>query len=358
MFQEISCEKAGFRSWYAVTRSLLLDRQADGPSGNRPGTHCTRPLVRQPVPRTRSGSATTASAWRTLPGPAPARPRTSWTSWKKNSYTWSAAQNLFVHMLSYRQPGYVNQSYNLRPGDILFFRFKGDSMYNHAAVVTGHSRGVVLIAQHGYGDHSDLAAVISRNKSTSKPIVARHSPAVEPLVKSRRALRAGMVSALALVVLTGCSADYDADDVQYAGDYSSHPPLAVVGYPSTKTLGITQQVVWRIADGRAEELASLGDPDHDKAATRRTAENWIAAFGRGARGKVTAEFYDEGSYRQMVVLYLHDTGQIKAINVRPVSDDHKDVYRVSMAEPDPGEATAVQPWLPKTPGELGSKTVR
>ncbi|WP_329390654.1 amidase domain-containing protein [Streptomyces sp. NBC_01351] len=236
--------------------------------------------------------------------------------------------------LNHRRPGYLNQSYNLRPGDILFFRFKGDSVYNHTAVVTGHSRGVVLIAQHGYNDHS------------------------KPLVKPRRSLRAGLVSALALGVLTSCSADYDADDARYAGDYSSHPPLAVVGYPSTGTLGITQQVVWRIADGKADELASLGDPDHDRAATRKTAENWIASFGKGARGKVTAEFYDEGSYRQMVVPYLHDTGQIKEINVRPVSDDHRDVYRVSMAEPDPGEATAVQPWLPKTPGELGSKTVR
>ncbi|MCJ0873221.1 hypothetical protein [Streptomyces sp. AP-93] len=41
--------------------------------------------------------------------------------WKKNSHTWSAAQNLFVHMLNYRRSGYVNRSYNLRPGDVLFF---------------------------------------------------------------------------------------------------------------------------------------------------------------------------------------------------------------------------------------------
>lgn len=269
-----------------------------------------------------------------------------------------ASENLSVHMLNYRQPGYINQSYNLRPGDILFFRFKGDLVYDHTAVVTGHSRGVVLIAQHGNGDHNNLAAITSGNTSTSKPIVVTGAFRPGRLMKARRSLWAGLVSALALAVLTGCSAGYDAEDVQYAGDYSSHPPLAVVGYPSTGTLGITQQVVWRIADGKADELVSLGDPDQDKAATRKTAENWIAAFGKGARGRVTAEFYDEGSYRQMVVLYLHDTGQIKEINVRPVSDDYKDIYRVIMAEPDPGEATAVQPWLPKTPGELGSKTVR
>ncbi|WP_326592594.1 hypothetical protein [Streptomyces sp. NBC_01294] len=168
------------------------------------------------------------------------------------------------------------------------------------------------------------------------------------------ALRAALVCALALGALTGCSREYDAEDVQYAGDYSSHPPLAVVGYPSTGTLGITQQVVWRIADGKADELASLANDAQDKGTTKKTAENWIAAFRKGAGGKVTAEFYDEGSYRQTVVLYLHDTGQIKEIHVLPGSTEYRDVWRVSMGEPDPAEATAVAPWVPKKPGELGS----
>ncbi|WP_030711729.1 hypothetical protein [Streptomyces sp. NRRL F-2580] len=170
------------------------------------------------------------------------------------------------------------------------------------------------------------------------------------------ALRAALVC-LALGVLTGCSADHEAAEVAYAGDYGSHSPLAVVGYPSTGTLGITQQVVWRIADGKVAELAALGDDRQDKAATRRTAENWITAFRTGAAGRVTAEFYDEGSYRQTVVLYLHDTHQVKQLHVLPVSVDGESAYRVSMAEPDPGEATAVAPWVPKTPGELGSKSV-
>ncbi|MFD7631115.1 hypothetical protein ACFV7Q_34715 [Streptomyces sp. NPDC059851] len=170
-------------------------------------------------------------------------------------------------------------------------------------------------------------------------------------------LRAVFGAALALGVLTGCSADASTDEVQYAGDYSSHPPLAVVGYPSTGTLGITQQVVWRIADGDADGLAALADPGKDRGTTEKTAENWIAAFRKGAGGKVTAEFYDEGSYRQTVVLYMHDTGQIKEIYILPVNMDGKGVFRVSMAEPEPGEATAVAPWVPKKPGELGSKMV-
>ncbi|MCM1976690.1 hypothetical protein [Streptomyces sp. G1] len=73
---------------------------------------------------------------------------------------------------------------------------------------------------------------------------------------------------------------------------------------------------------------------------------------------MTAEFYDEGSLRQEVVLYLHETGQIEQIQVRAVSVDGKDVWRVTMDEPAPEEATVVHPWVPKKPGELGSKTVR
>ncbi|MFE4260533.1 hypothetical protein [Streptomyces sp. NPDC056883] len=164
-------------------------------------------------------------------------------------------------------------------------------------------------------------------------------------------------SVMAFGLLTACSSAYDAEDVAYSGDYGSHPPLAVVGYPSTGSLGITQQVVWRIADGKVGELASLADKE-GKGVPEKTAENWIAAFGKGARGKVTAEFYDEGSLRQEVVLYLHETGQIKQIQVRATSVDGKDVWRVTMDEPSPEEAAVVHPWVPKEPGELGSKTVR
>ncbi|WP_162793283.1 hypothetical protein [Streptomyces globosus] len=164
-------------------------------------------------------------------------------------------------------------------------------------------------------------------------------------------------SVLAVGMLTACSSAYDAEDVAYAGDYGSHPPLGVVGYPSTGSLGITQQVVWRIADGKVGELASLADKDGN-GASEKTAENWITAFGKGARGKVTAEFYDEGSLRQEVVLYLHETDQIKQIQVRATSAKGKDIWRVIMDEPSPEEATALHPWVPKKPGELGSKTVR
>ncbi|MEU6867928.1 amidase domain-containing protein [Streptomyces sp. NPDC046876] len=89
-------------------------------------------------------------------------PTFSWMP--KQSYTWSGANALFTHLLNYRQPGYVNRSYNLRPGDVLFFRYQGDNQYNHAAVVRGIQGGVVKIAQHGYAPLTSLPEMIARNK--------------------------------------------------------------------------------------------------------------------------------------------------------------------------------------------------
>lgn len=167
--------------------------------------------------------------------------------------------------------------------------------------------------------------------------------------------RAALVCALALGVLTACSAEIDAEGNDYAGNYSRHQPLAVVGYPSTGSLGITQEVVWRIADGDVDGLASLVSDKQGEDIPEKTAENWVNAFRKGAGGSVTAEFYDEGSYRQTVVLYLHNTGQIKELYVRAVLVDHEEAWLVRMAEADPAEATAVEPWIPKTPGELDSR---
>lgn len=89
------------------------------------------------------------------------------SSYKKNSNTWSGAQNLFNYLFDYRQPGYVNKSANLRPGDILFFRWRSDSVYNHAAVVITVDHGEVLIAQHGFTDRTTLSAMLARQKSNN-----------------------------------------------------------------------------------------------------------------------------------------------------------------------------------------------
>ncbi|WP_326592595.1 hypothetical protein [Streptomyces sp. NBC_01294] len=171
------------------------------------------------------------------------------------------------------------------------------------------------------------------------------------------AARAALVAVVAWGSLTGCAADEEG--LQYATDYGNHEPLGVVGHPTSDSLRITQKLIWRIADGKADELASLAaDGDEVNGESRTTAQNWIQAFRKGAGGKVTAEFYDEGSVRQIVVVYFHDTAQTKAFHVRITGSTGEGGWRVSMREPDPREASAVPEWVPKAPGGLGSKTPR
>ncbi|MEU9148725.1 amidase domain-containing protein [Streptomyces sp. NPDC048349] len=110
--------------------------------------------------KTRTGWYTKDSAWWRNP---------SWVSWPKNSYTWSAAENLRRHF-GYRSKSYIANTYSLRPGDILFFKWKRDSVFNHASVVTGNNHGQISVAQHGLTNHTTLQAIISRYKGTSDPI--------------------------------------------------------------------------------------------------------------------------------------------------------------------------------------------
>ncbi|MFJ5267377.1 hypothetical protein [Streptomyces sp. NPDC088358] len=164
------------------------------------------------------------------------------------------------------------------------------------------------------------------------------------------ALLAGVLAA----TLAGCSSADGTADTRYARDYSGHEPLHVVGYPSAGSLGVTQQLVWRIADDSADRLAALATGDGGKDHARRTATNWIKAFGKGAGGKVTADFYDEGSERQTVVLYFHGTGQTKEFDVRLDGDAGENGWHVLMDEPSMKEAAAKPAWAPATPGGSGS----
>ncbi|GAB7109964.1 hypothetical protein JCM4814A_82790 [Streptomyces phaeofaciens JCM 4814] len=181
-------------------------------------------------------------------------------------------------------------------------------------------------------------------------------------MRAENAVRGPLTGALAAGVLfaavTGCSFTDDAAEARYAEDYTGHEPLHVLGYPSTGSLGITQQVVWRIADASADGLAELATGDGGEDAARRTADSWIKAFRKGADGKVTADFYDEGSQRQIVVLYFQDTGQTKEINVRLDGRAGEDGWRVLMDEPSMKEATAEPTWAPRTPGGSGSSHTR
>ncbi|PZG75301.1 hypothetical protein C1I97_37530 [Streptomyces sp. NTH33] len=143
-------------------------------------------------------------------------------------------------------------------------------------------------------------------------------------------------------------------DLRYATDYANHEPLHVFGYPSTGSLQVVQEVVWRIADGRAGDLEKLATSDSTDSETRKTAANWIKSFRKGARGKVAADFYDEASERQVVVLHFQDTGQVKEITVRLDGHAGEDGRRVLMNEAGPKEATSPPVWAPKEPGGDGS----
>ncbi|MGW1375678.1 hypothetical protein ACWD6P_15605 [Streptomyces sp. NPDC002446] len=173
----------------------------------------------------------------------------------------------------------------------------------------------------------------------------------------------GAAAALALgmvVTLAGCGGPADARgaDAEYAEAYANHEALRVVGYPSTGSLRVTQELVWHIADGKTDDLRSLATSDGDDTQSRKTAENWVRGFEDGAQGKVTADFYDEGSERQVVVLYFHDTKQVKEFSMRLDGHAGEEGWRVLMKETDFKEATRKPAWAPEEPGGTGSKSSR
>ncbi|MEU0213873.1 hypothetical protein ABZ281_01715 [Streptomyces sp. NPDC006265] len=99
-----------------------------------------------------------------------------------------------------------------------------------------------------------------------------------------------------------------------------------------------------------------GRGNHDQK-THRSAAAYAArrvkAFGAAAKEDVTADFYDEGSVRQVVLLYFAKSGQIKEIEARIGEGDS---WGLTLAEPDPAEATAKPTWAPPKPGGSGSRT--
>ncbi|GAA5021780.1 hypothetical protein [Kitasatospora paranensis] len=175
-------------------------------------------------------------------------------------------------------------------------------------------------------------------------------------IPARRRTALGVVAVLGAASgagLAGCSGPSDRE-LEYAADYAGHPHLKVVGYPAADTLAVAQQVVWRLGDGEAGRLASMATSDGTADEHRATAANWVNAFGLGARGEVTADFYDAGEDRQTVVLYFHATGQVKDITMRLDGTAGEDGMRLAMREPDPGRAAAAPTWAPAVPGSGGS----
>ncbi|MGV9344557.1 hypothetical protein ACWDSD_07090 [Streptomyces spiralis] len=168
--------------------------------------------------------------------------------------------------------------------------------------------------------------------------------------------------AAAMLLTSGCaaldnsSADARGSDASYEQAYADHEPLHVVGYPSTGSLLVMQELVWDIADGKTDALRGLATSDSSEAEATKTAENWIKGFGAGARGKVTGDFYDGGSERQVVVLYFHDSRQVKEFTIRLDGDAGKENWRVLMKSTDFKDAVHAPTWAPKEPGGTGSRT--
>ncbi|MER6559445.1 hypothetical protein ABT300_17235 [Streptomyces sp. NPDC001027] len=179
-----------------------------------------------------------------------------------------------------------------------------------------------------------------------------------PRLKQRHRA-AGWLAAAGLLtsgcaVLDSGTADARGPGASYEQAYADHEPLRVVGYPSTGSLLVVQQLVWDIADGRTDDLRELATGDSSGAEARKTAENWAKAFGAGARGRVTGDFYDAGSERQVVVVYFHDSRQVKEFTVRLDGDAGDDGWRVLMRSADFKDATRAPAWAPKEPGGTGS----
>ncbi|MFG2848204.1 hypothetical protein ACGF12_34315 [Kitasatospora sp. NPDC048296] len=166
----------------------------------------------------------------------------------------------------------------------------------------------------------------------------------------KAATAAALVAAVAASGATLWWLSADDADLRYADDYAAHQPLRVVGYPSTGSLRLTQEVVWRLADGSRGKLASMATSDGSATEANATAANWVHSFQQGATGPVTAEFHGEASERQTVVLYFERTRQVKQINLRLDGNGGEDGWKVRMRETDPQEAASPPTWAPATPG--------
>ncbi|MFJ7248870.1 amidase domain-containing protein [Kitasatospora sp. NPDC098652] len=85
------------------------------------------------------------------------------------SYTWSAAQNLYTHLTGYRQTQAIMGAHSAKPGDLVFFKWVGESRIDHAAVVVSYGRKMEL-RQHGLVDQTTLYDALARQRRAGKPV--------------------------------------------------------------------------------------------------------------------------------------------------------------------------------------------
>ncbi|WP_097972777.1 hypothetical protein [Streptomyces sp. gb14] len=80
----------------------------------------------------------------------------------------------------------------------------------------------------------------------------------------------------------------------------------------TGSLRTVQQILWHLADRNADALAALQTEDDDAGSIARA---WIKTYAKDAQGQVTADFEDEGSVRQEVVLHFAESRRTQEITV-------------------------------------------
>ncbi|MGW5367302.1 hypothetical protein ACWER6_17025 [Streptomyces sp. NPDC004009] len=73
-------------------------------------------------------------------------------------------------MTKWRNGAIQPHEYNAKVGDLVFFKWKRERVYNHAAIIYSMVQGHAGIVQHGLKNQATLSEVINRYRHTSNPI--------------------------------------------------------------------------------------------------------------------------------------------------------------------------------------------
>ncbi|MGW8874184.1 amidase domain-containing protein [Streptomyces mirabilis] len=86
------------------------------------------------------------------------------------SWSWTSADYLRRHVTKWRNSAMIPHEYNAKVGDLVFFKWKRERIYNHVAIVSAMVQGHARIVQHGLKNETTLNEVINRYRHSSNPI--------------------------------------------------------------------------------------------------------------------------------------------------------------------------------------------
>ncbi|MFI1505167.1 amidase domain-containing protein [Streptomyces sp. NPDC020597] len=86
------------------------------------------------------------------------------------SWSWTSADYLRRHVTKWRNAQTIPHQYDAKVGDLVFFKWKRERIYNHVAIVSAMVQGRARIVQHGLKNETTLNEVINRYAHTSNPI--------------------------------------------------------------------------------------------------------------------------------------------------------------------------------------------